>query len=270
MYKGVRRLVRRLSWKTTDNFEEHRMRLTHYGRNINIIFKKGDVYDMNADVIVNPAYTNCAKVSSWKGTSGMIRDRISHNKTDYSTLVYDWAKYWSNKPCQNEGTVGNDGIVRWVKNEQNRIHRFGSYQHPHYFLINAGTPHAFNNKFLYYTNSYVSVHGGERFHVAIYNCYKGIFELIYNYNLTITPVIQSVAIPPLGLQVYNTQNVNTTAHNFFEAFSKNLFFMPNLRIYIPIHNSKDKETKLFMEVLIQKLRGIGAVDVDNNDKRIYS
>ena len=76
-------------------------------------------------------------------------------------------------------------------------------------------------------------------------------------------MIQSVAIPPLGLKVYNTQNVNTTAHSFFNAFNHHKDTMQSLSIYIPIHNSKDKETKLFMEDLIQRLHGIGAVD--NNE-----
>ena len=251
IYKSGRYVYRSLSRKKTDNFEEFRMLLTYRGKKFNIIFKKGDVYDMNAEVIVNPAYTNCKKVSLWEGTSGMIRDRISQNNTDFKTLLYDWAKYWSNQPCHNEG------YVRWVKNEQNQIHRFQSFQHPQYFLINAGTPPDFRSKTLYYTKSLQ--YGSNYFFNNVHDCYAGIFNLIFQYNSRKTPVIQSIAIPPLGLYVYNTLNVNTTACSLFNAFDVHRGTIPSLSIYIPIHNSKDKETKLFMEDLIQRLSRIGAV-----------
>ena len=72
-----------------DNFKTNRLLLSRNGTNFVIIFKKGDVYDMEANVIVNPANIKCEPIFSWKGTSGIIRDPISHNNTDFKTLVYD-------------------------------------------------------------------------------------------------------------------------------------------------------------------------------------
>ena len=268
IYKSGRYVYRSLSRKKTDNFELNRLLLTSNPGTVNetsfrIILKKGDVFDMNANVIVNNALINCEPISSWKGTSGVLRDRISHNKNDYKTLVYDWKKHWSNKPCKNEG------VVRWVKNEQNAIHRFDSFEHPQYFLIHAGNPHPFfseslhkswlNPKFIFNTDLY-------KYYDMTCKLYVDIFNLIQVYNSTSTPtlLIRSVAIPPLGFGIYSRHVNNVTSNCLVAAINRFKDIVTGeFILYIPIHNSNDKHTKLFMKDFIERIHGIGAVD--NND-----
>jgi hypothetical protein len=202
---------------------------------------------------------------SWKGTSGVLRDRISHNKNDYKTLLYDWKKHWSNKPCQNEGKV------LWVKNEQNAIHRFDSFQHPQYFLIHAGNPHPFFSESLYKTwfnpNRFLTM-DMNRYFQMICDIYNTIFNLIQDYNTRIrstpTLLIRSIAIPPLGFGIHNLNNTNVTSDCLIAAIDRYKDIVTGeFMLYIPIHNSNDKHTKLFMKDFIERLHGIGAVE--NND-----
>ena len=102
------------------------------------------------------------------------------------------------------------------------------------------------------------------------NMYLKIFDKIDKYNrriaTTTAPLIRSVAIPPLGFGVYNTQNTNTASECLFNAIDhyRNIV-TGEFVLYIPIQNPNDKETKVFMDDLTQRLRGLRRDGALNNN-----
>ena len=98
------------------------------------------------------------------------------------------------------------------------MHRFDSFQHQQYFLMHAGNPHPFYLKAFYqsrFNPKRVFNMDRNKYCTLTRNMYLKIFDKIDKYNrriaTTTAPLIRSVAIPPLGFGVYNTQNTNTAS-----------------------------------------------------------
>ena len=89
------------------------------------------------------------------------------------------------------------------------------------------------------------------------NMYLKIFDKIDKYNRRIAP--------PLGFGVYNTQNTNTASECLFNAIDhyRNIV-TGEFVLYIPIQNPNDKQTKVFMDDLTQRLRGLRRDGALNN------
>ena len=243
--KVFRRMIPSWSRKMTDKFDMYQKIVRNNGIQLNITIKHGNIYDMNADVIVNNASIDCDDVLSWKGSAGYIRDRIAYNKNDLKVLLNNWEQHWNHTMCRNLGRVG------LVVNEKNEVHRFHSLLHPPYFLIHAGLPkpmsrHRFDNE--------IVMNNPNRFFDIKYSCYNTIFDIIYNYNISHTQLITSVAIPPLGIGVHNTYNTNTAAHCLCKAINVYKRKMNhNLCVYIVIEKVNDKDIKAFVEDLKTRL-----------------
>ena len=242
-YSGVRNFLKQ---SHNNEFQTYRKILNQNGVQLHIIIKQGDIYDMNADVIVNLASVDCIPVLSWVGTSATIRDHIAYNKNDYKILVYDWENNW----CQSSSN--NKGRVSFVHDKSNNIHRFHSYKHPPYFLIHLGSISLYN-KWIHskVVRRYL---GEEKMDIPEYlmfiESYKRIFEMIEQLNAVNTQPIKSVAIPPLNLGTYAIRGGNI-GNIIYEAIRQHRRHISHeLHVYIPIKNIHDKT----MDILVHNLK----------------
>lgn len=208
---------------------------------LKIHVKEGSTPKEKVDVWVNAASISPLQVDNWGGVAGALRDQVKADATHYQELVNDW---------QNKNNQIAPGTADFVRDASGNPVQFSANQKNAY-IIHAGAP----------MNSGDKVNPPPLSDTAkqtLEDAYLNILEKIQQFNSSHpNKPLKSVAIPPLGVGIYNVKAEESAicAAHAIEKFNQK-YPSAQLEITVPLYNVNNPNNSInrhFGEALINAL-----------------